>query len=64
MRFDAPHCHWTYTLGRYRSPWYWGSQAEAREAAGEPRDGLTPAVFQVHAADCRCTPPTPQEDPA
>jgi hypothetical protein len=64
MRFDAPHCHWTYTVGRYRSPWYWPSQQEAQEAADRPREGApAPHVFQVHAAECRCT-PTPQEVPA
>jgi hypothetical protein len=62
---QAPHCHWTWERGSYRSPWFWPTQADAEHASqvfpalgaeGEPR------VFAIHTQHCMC--PEEEEVPA
>lgn len=50
------HCHWTYEHGRYRSPWYWPTRADAEHASRAlPADGAeAPRIIPVHAAHCTC----------
>ena len=54
---QAPHCHWTWERGSYRSPWFWPTQADAEHASGalgELGGEGQPRVFAVHTAPCAC----------
>ena len=55
---SGTHCHFTYEHGKYRSPCFWPTRADAEHASlalmlpvGSP-EGIT--VFQVHTAQCTC----------
>lgn len=60
MKFDdGSHCHWTYRIGAYSTPFHWPTEADARHAAGVLEDNArmaqTPEVFQVHSPNhCAC----------
>jgi hypothetical protein len=51
------HCHWTYTQGGYRSPWFWPTRADAEQASKSlpAPGGPEPEVFAVHGTRCACT---------
>ena len=57
------HCHWTYRHGRYVSPWYWPTRADAEHASRsmitDIRFTEAPEVYAVHADPCTC----PTDDP-
>jgi len=51
------HCHFTYEHGRYRSPWFWPTRADAEHASRAfttPGTDGEPRVFAVHTARCTC----------
>lgn len=54
------HCHFTYRIGGYDSPWFWPTYEDAEHASRnlvpDPRVSDRPEVYQVHGAHCACTP--------
>ncbi len=50
------HCHWTYTQGGYRSPWFWPTRVDAEHASQSlpAKGGPEPEVFVVHGTECTC----------